>query len=265
MALAGLVFAMAPAASASSVSQDTGYAATVRALHDAATMSPTRPMRKGPAITASGSEGWTGFVDAADANVQLRYVVSNFTIPTVTCTSSSSKASFWVGLDGWTDDTLEQVGISTDCHLGQPAYEAWYEMYPRGTDYEFYVYPGDSIAMSVYYDYSTGVYSLSLDDKTQDLSFNQAAVCPSGSTCNNSSAEVILEANGGTNLSRFTPVTFTDSGVTSRDGTHGAFDTAYLWNLRDAIMTGSNGQPLAYLSGTSNSGENFSLTYNESS
>jgi hypothetical protein len=231
---------------------------TVRAPRDAVAVNHT-------AMPLAGSGGpWTGYVDVAHPNVKLRYVATNFVIPTVTCTSRNSKASFWAGLDGYGNSTVEQVGISTDCSVGQPVYFAWWEMVPGGTQYQFEVNPGDSIFAAVFYDYSTGVYSLALTDKTRGQSFNQSERCPSGSTCQNTTAEVILEADNGTNLSKFTPVNFTNSVITTRNGTHGTFGNDYYWDLAEPEMTGPNG-PLATVSGLTNNGANFSITYRRSS
>lgn len=227
----------------------------------------SRPrIRTGPAFNSFGNAKWTGYIDVADPNVKLRYVQSTFTVPTVTCTSSGSEASFWVGLDGYGNSTVEQAGLSTNCHGGQPVYQDWYEMYPRGTDYEHYVNAGDSITAAVYYNSGNGDYDLSVTDNTNSAaSFDVAAVCPSGSTCENTTAEAVLEADNGTNLSDFTPVFFTDCGVTSRDGTHGAFQDAYLWDTTYQIMTNSSGNPLASLTATWDSGEDFEITYDRSS
>jgi len=248
--------AMAPNASAHSTVPDSGGTTTL-----------------GPAFAGSnGTSNWSGYVDVAHANVKLRYVASSFTVPTVTCTSSDSKASFWVGLDGYGNSrTVEQVGISTDCApdaFGHnfPVYRDWWEMYPQGTRYVKGVVPGDQITAAVFYDYSTGVYSLTITDKTDTrASFTVQERCPSGSTCQNTTAEAVLEANGGSHLSKFTTVNFTNSAITSRNGTHGTFGNGNLWNLNEPLMTGSNGGPLANVSGLSNNGGNFSISYHQSS
>lgn len=203
------------------------------------------------------NQTWTGLVAKAHANVKLRYVATNFVIPHVSCTSSNSKASFWAGLDGFGNGTVEQVGISTNCFNQQPTYIAWWEMYPQGVHYQFYARPGDSIFASVYYNSSTNAYNLVLNDNTNGSSINTNQKCPSGSTCQNVDAEVILEADNGTNLSNFTPVSFTGSAVTTRNGTHGTFVSGYYWDLVRPLMTGPNGD-LARVNG---SGANFSFSY----
>jgi len=230
----------------------------VLAMAPAAAASGTAPFA--PASAAATKQVWTGYVDVAHANVKLRYVAADFTVPRVTCTSQISKASFWVGLDGFGTKTVEQAGLSTNCFSGQPVYLAFWEMFPLKPVYEFYVSVGDSLSVNVYYDASVNAYRLSLTDHTNGLSFNHPAYCPSGSTCLNTTAEAILEADGGSDLSRFPAVTFSNAQVTSRNGTHGAFQAMNLWDLSKPLMSGSNG-PLANVSTPTNNGSTFTFTY----
>jgi hypothetical protein len=201
----------------------------------------------------------------AHKGVKFRYVATKFRVPTVTCTSTNSKSSFWVGLDGAGTPTVEQVGVSTDCHNRHPTYQSWYEMFPEGVQYMFSVHPGDSLSMWVSQNSSGGIYELSVTDTTSGhtASFVESRLCPPRKTCESTTAEVILEANNGTDLSKFTKVTFTGSTVIPRSGASGAFRTTSLWNASESLMTGANGQPLATVSATSHNGEDFSFTYKQ--
>jgi hypothetical protein len=260
-----LAIALAPGAFQGSLEADTIKATTIHALDAQAESSA--PRQAAPVFASSyATQVWSGYVDVAHQNVKFRYVESNFTVPAVTCTSLTSKASFWVGLDGYGTSTVEQDGLSTDCSIGRPNYQVWYEMFPQGVVYmPFHPRVGDHITAAVFYNYSTGVYNLSVTDHDASLAnFNVQQRCPSGHTCQNATAEAVLEADNGTNLSKFTQVNFVNSVVTSRNGTHGTFQNANLWDLKKPIMTGSNGQPLANVSGLGNNGENFSVTYHES-
>lgn len=40
-------------------------------------------------------------------------------------------SAFWVGLDGSSSTSVEQLGRDSDCDSGTPSYYAWYEMYPN--------------------------------------------------------------------------------------------------------------------------------------
>jgi hypothetical protein len=250
------------------VSAVVGTLAMVAAVASASAAASTNP---GPAPTFAplteyhGGSNWTGYIDLAHRGVKFRYVATRFKVPTLRCTSSDSKASFWVGLDGAGTPTVEQVGISTDCTNGHPRYQSWYEMFPEGTQYMFSVHPGDSISMWVSQNSSGGIYELSVTDTTSGhtASFVQPGLCPPRKTCESATAEVILEADNGTNLSKFTTVTFTGSRVITRSGASGGFQNTGSWNLRKSLMTGKNGAPLATVSATSHNGEDFSFTYRQ--
>ena len=46
-------------------------------------------------------------------------------------------SSFWVGIDGYSSSSVEQLGTDSDCAGNTPDYYAWWEMYPAGTQ----IYP----------------------------------------------------------------------------------------------------------------------------
>jgi len=98
--------------------------------------------------------------------VKFRYVAANFKIPTVTCASSNSKASFRVGIDGYGNKTVEQDGIAST-----GSYHLTVEDLTRSRSF-----------------------------------VNQPGLCPHGYTCGDVDAEAILEAANGANLSRSPPV-----------------------------------------------------------
>src|SRR6202167_3453565 len=74
---------------------------------------------------------WSGY--AASTHKQFNYVHAEFAQPSITCDGKPSQwTSNWVGLDGFTDETVEQDGTFAWCagtaHM-TPRYVAWYEMY----------------------------------------------------------------------------------------------------------------------------------------
>lgn len=208
----------------------------------------------------NGTQTWTGYV-LVGHEVGFKQVTADFKVPVVSCTAPGSKASFWIGLDGYGNGTVEQVGISTNC-ANVPYYRAWFEMYPNGVDYQFFVRPGDSIAMSV--SYSSGHWALALKDLTDGQKFNVSEKCPSGKVCENMTAEAILEAASGSNLSSFNTTGFTEfQAVDSTGAKTGLVANGDVWGLAKVLMTGTNGQPLADLSTITDSGENFSFIYKQ--
>jgi hypothetical protein len=82
--------------------------------------------------TSASSSNWAGYA-AAGAAGRFTSVSASWTQPTATCSTGSQYAAFWVGLDGYTSQTVEQIGTEADCSGPNPAtpqYYTWYEVYP---------------------------------------------------------------------------------------------------------------------------------------
>jgi hypothetical protein len=138
-------------------------------------------------ITAAG---WGGY--ATDGRV-FSTVSAEWTEPNVTCGATSDLFAPWVGIDGYTSadpHTVEQTGVETNCSSGTPVYRAWYEMAPAPPVYfGDTVKPGDQVQASVVRKGTT--YTLTLTDRTQGWTATVDQTCAS---CENSSAEVVLES-----------------------------------------------------------------------
>jgi hypothetical protein len=137
------------------------------------------------------STNWSGY--AVTSPTQFTNVVGTWTQPTATCArNSTTYASFWVGLDGYSSSSVEQLGTDTDCSRGIPSYYAWYEMYPANSvslsKNKYPVSAGDSLTASVTRNGTS--YTLAISDTTRGWKFSQAAT---GSDAN-SSAEWVAEA-----------------------------------------------------------------------
>jgi hypothetical protein len=146
--------------------------------------------------TTDESTNWSGYA-ATGANGAFKSVSASWTEPTATCTSgrrgrgTDAYAAFWVGLDGFTSDSVEQTGTDSDCDGTSPDYYGWYEMYPADpVNFSNTVEPGDSFSASVTFS-GTETYTLVLKDITrgwtQTITKNQSGL-------DRSSAEVITEA-----------------------------------------------------------------------
>ena len=213
------------------------------------------------------STNWSGYVDEACSTCSLRYVSADFTVPHLNPAKSpdNSWAAHWVGLDGATNSTVEQVGIDTYVSGGVDYYYAWYEMFPAATQvYSLAASPGDNIQVSVYT--VNGTYYLSLNDTTLGAGFTATATVPAGYTGQNKSAEVITEAPSEVSGSTVTQLPLADYGqvnynnatVTSRSGTHGNLGSTSLWSGYAVKMVGSSkttlSTPSGLLNGTNSSG-----------
>jgi hypothetical protein len=173
---------------------------------------------RGPAIhvRAGTSTNWAGYA-AAGAPGSYTHVSATWTQPSVHCGSQGTYSAYWVGLDGDTTNTVEQLGTEADCSNGKAVFYSWYEMYPRAGHYATVaVVPGHTYHASVAYQ-GSGSFLLTLQDtSTRSAPFTTLQKLNGAKLA---SAEAIVEApySGGVlPLSNFGSTTF--SGVTA-DGT----------------------------------------------
>jgi len=145
------------------------------------------------APTQVQSTNWSGYADTATTSTYSK-VTGSWTEPKATCTSKTSLAAFWVGIDGYSSATVEQDGTLIECVGGKASYFTWWEMYPSNAIQVVgsSVKPGDKIAASVV---RTGTsYALKVTDSTTPAnSFTTTQTC-AAATCVDSSAEWIAEA-----------------------------------------------------------------------
>ncbi len=266
------------AASASTVNPYKGVTTHQRHARDLRKVNATIPGTRLPSLKLAHSASvrntgsltspnWSGYADIACSTCALRYVSADFTVPHLNPAKSpdNSWASHWVGLDGATNSTVEQVGIDTYVSNGVDYYYAWYEMFPAATQvYSLAASPGDNIQVGVYT--VNGTYSLSLNDTTLGAGFTATATVPTGYTGQNKSAEVITEAPSEVSgssliqlpLADYGQVNYNNATVTSRSGTHGGLGSTSLWNAYAVKMAGSSGAtlsaPSGLLNGTNSSG-----------
>jgi hypothetical protein len=145
----------------------------------------------GPLRTTVDSTNWSGYA-VKGANGAYKSVSATWTEPKATCTSSQSLyASFWVGLDGYNSNSVEQTGTDSDCNGTTPSYYGWYEMYPAyPVNFSNPVAPGDKFSASVTFS-GTDTYTLVLTNITASWT---KTIVKNQSGLDRSSAEVITEA-----------------------------------------------------------------------
>jgi hypothetical protein len=143
-------------------------------------------------VTAVGSFNWSGYADTSSTSQEFTKVSGDWTTPSVTCSAEDQITSDWVGLDGFSDSTVEQLGTISWCFESTPTYFTWYEMYPAGTvEVGTALKPGDKIAASVTRTGTT--YKLVLTDSTtagNNISVTKTCAL---ATCKDTSAEWISE------------------------------------------------------------------------
>lgn len=171
-----------------------------------------------------GSYNWSGYADTASSGT-FTAVSAAWRQPATICSPEQRLTATWVGLDGFTDSTVEQDGTLAYCFEGQATYYTWWEMYPGGTvTVGSAVRPGDLIKASV--TESGGNYTLSVRDASRPSnSFSTVQACAPAGSCQDSSAEWIAErpafSIGIAPLSVFTPW-LVSSATQTANGTKGS-------------------------------------------
>jgi len=153
------------------------------------------PRSHGPMLLRSVVPGgvtslnWSGY---AVAGANFTYANGSWHVPLVECTTTPNAYSvFWVGIDGFTNNTVEQVGTGSDCNGTTPVYYAWYEFYPANLVVitSLQVSPGDKMGATV--SYEGGKFTLDMTDYTTGKSFKVTKSVPGALR---TSAEWIAEA-----------------------------------------------------------------------
>jgi len=204
---------------------------------------PLRVMRHGPAAAPhirnrnGTSSNWGGYAAATSLASPQRNSVSavrgSWTIPAVSSSGSSSTySSFWVGIDGYSDGTVEQIGTEQDwTPSGQQNY-VWFEMYPHG-GYEITGFPieaGDEFGAGVTY-IGGGTFILGITNFTRGTAYTVPTRYTQMKRAQRSSAEWIVEApySGGVlPLADFGKAAFSHCTATV-NGTSGPINNTGYW------------------------------------
>jgi hypothetical protein len=138
----------------------------------------------------TSSTNWSGYATQGATFTDVR---ADWTQPAVSCPSRQRQyASFWVGLDGYTSNSVEQIGTDSDCAgRNRPVYYAWYEMYPAGS-VTLSGYPvGVSDRLSAEVSASGTAFTLTLKNNTRGWTFTTTRT---STAAQKSSAEWVAEA-----------------------------------------------------------------------
>lgn len=129
-------------------------------------------------------------------------VSGSWTVPAVAANiNGDTFSSTWVGIDGYNNSTVEQIGTEQDVINGSQSNYAWFDLYPAGTQEieGFPVNVGDVIEGSVRYlgvEDGNDVFRLTIKNLTQGKKFSIVQQTPTGIPAHRSSAEWIVEAPG---------------------------------------------------------------------
>jgi hypothetical protein len=207
------------------------------------------------------STNWSGY---ADTGSSFSAVSSSWTEPSASCSGrTESLAAFWVGIDGYSSDSVEQDGTLIECYRGEAYQYTWWEMYPTN-DIQVVgetLAAGDAITATV--TRSGTSYTLKVTDATHTAdSFSTTQTC---SSCANSSAEWIAEAPSGSSgvypLADFGSWTASNASVT--EGTTAGVISSFTDD--EITMVDNSGATKALPGALNSSGNGFSVAWERSS
>jgi hypothetical protein len=187
----------------------------------------SNPLPQGPTVNQSislstageNSNSWAGYQLLNGSTNEYSMVEATIVVPTITCTSSlqtdRGNVSAWVGLG---QDLLAQEGLNLICWGpgNQNNYTIWTEEYPYEpgaiTHSSVTISPGDTLFMQVTYLPSSNQYEFYMHDETlgngPNSIFSEYESCPSGYTCDNSTADWIAEAPSNSYSTPYGSITF---------------------------------------------------------
>ena len=223
-----------------------------------------RPFIPGPHGRANTqSTNWSGYATYG-TGVTFTDVKGLWTVPAATCPVRKAQyASFWVGIDGYNSNSVEQTGTDSDCAgKNRPQYYAWYEMYPAApVNLSMAIHPGD--AMSAEVSVSGTNFTLTITNTTTGATFTTTKASASAAK---TSAEWVAEAPSSCRLqctvlplANFGTVNFSGSFTTGNGHTGTISDAA--WSNDEITMVTGGGTVKAQPSALSNGGQNFSVTW----
>jgi len=222
-------------------------------------------MSKNAATANTTSVNWSGYaVETNIASPQANAftdVQATWIVPSLSPSASSNQnaySSTWIGLDGDSSKTVEQIGIEQDYIKGVAVYYAWYEMYPKSVvKLDLVIQAGDTISAEVKY-LGNNTYQLSLEDVT---SGHSSTIQVQSSKPIRSSAEWIEEGTG--RVADFNTVTFTNAHVTAilPTGTITGSISDSAWQTEEITLVSKSGGVIATPTTLSNDGSSFSINY----
>jgi len=209
------------------------------------------------------SSNWSGYaVETNLASPQsnaVSDVKGSWTVPALACGNIKTYSSAWVGIDGYSDNSVEQIGTEQDCISGKSSYYAWYEMYPKPSfKINLPIKMGDVISAEVNY-VSKNEFVLTIIDSTTGKMFTTSQK----SNASRQSAEWVMEApwSGGVlPLANFGTIQFSNAQATLNSHV-GAINNS-LWQNDPITMTNLFGNPKATPSSLSTGGTSFSVKWN---
>lgn len=207
---------------------------------------------------------WAGYVAASNLSSPQPNVTSvsaSWHVPTILSATSSSASAVWIGIGGFFDSTLIQVGSEQDALTGKPTYSAWYEILPQSsvTIPTVTVSAGDEINASItLINQSLKEWSISITDVTDNQTFQTSGTYASSQLTADWIVERPVVDRQPAALANISSVTFTNCKATigSVAGPISAFSTVQVV-MYEAVMTTIGIQELVSVSSLNAGGSSF--------
>jgi hypothetical protein len=200
------------------------------------------------------STNWSGYAAGGSG---ASHVIGSWTQPPASCSpAENSWSSPWVGIDGDSSNTVEQIGTDTDCSNGVPSYYAWYEMYPKPlVVINIPVSPGNSFTGEVTYLPSSRAFALKLTNTSTGNTFQTTQ---GSKKARRTSVEWVMEGPSSGLLTNFGTVGFTAASATigNQTGNLGSFS-----NAQPITMVTQQGTQRAVPSAVSGGGTSFDVRW----
>jgi hypothetical protein len=206
---------------------------------------------------------WSGYVavsDSHDPQPLIAGVSAYWTVPEVTPSLRDSYSAAWVGIGGYYDNTLIQVGTEQDSQNGAGAYSAWYELLPGDAVKirTISVSPRDKITASInLFDSNQSIWTIRIKDTNNGQTFTEKFSYDSSRL----SAEWIVErptvGHSVGALANFGTITFTNS---TANMTAASQPIESFPNTR-VVMYNRQNKPLVTVSSLSADGSSFNVSY----
>ena len=191
----------------------------------------------------TSSSNWSGYVSAPSLTTpvenSVNQVSGRWVVPALLPTSDTGYCAFWVGIDGYTSATVEQIGTSHNWVDGKQQNYAWFEMYPQGP-YQITGFPvdkGDVIAGEVNY-LGDGVFEMTIRNVTKGVHVVIPTSYTTSTSAQRSCAEWVVEApssgQGILPLADFGSATFTHC-FTNIQGSQGTINSSS-WESDEILM-----------------------------
>jgi hypothetical protein len=217
----------------------------------------------------STSTNWSGY---AVTGTSFTSAKASWIVPSVLCTgvTGNQYSSFWVGLDGYGSNTVEQTGTDSDCDGTRANYYAWYEFYPAASVLIPTIGVSAGNFMSASVSYSGNKFTVTITNQTTGKAFTTSGTVPGAAR---SSAEWIAEAPSSSSgilpMSDFGTIDFgydytrisgsDDATEPSHSGPISAFPSANVYQINKAASTAS--PQTSTCSTLSSDGTSFSCTW----